>query len=358
MARAVSLDRDAAVGLLGDLLLLLHELLERSHQQVSRLGCDEHPLAGEHRVVVAALEYEIGQRQRVRLACIEPLSVDFHIAHAIRWRCVSIDGHRHPRDRWKLPGGGRQLRDAAVQCLQQYAAGHRDFVDHVPKGMHRLRLLGEGARARNPLVEPLGEQSPTPIPSIRATHLASDPALLMSVRFSVVVIGKCSWPPITRSIAGNRCASLRSSSNARCVTATMIEAPWAFNAGMYFAAAAKGSTRRVCVSRSRAISVVVSTSPMNPTFSAPNVFTKYGAAPPIVLVSMTFEITHCHFASRMRCSSTSSPKSNSWLPSVARSSPAALSAATICSPLNTLEATDGDRKSPARTTNGIRPARP
>src|SRR2546423_909486 len=103
----------------------------------------------------------------------------------------------------------------------------------------------------------------------------------MSVRFSVVVIGKCSWPPTTRSIAGNRCASLRSSSNARCVTATMIEAPWAFNAGMYFAAAAKGSTRRVCVSRSRAISVVVSTSPMNPTFSAPNVFTKYGAAPPI-----------------------------------------------------------------------------
>ena len=100
---------------------------------------------------------------------------------------------------------------------------------------------------------------------------------------------------------------------------------------------------------------------MKPTFSEPNVLTTNGAASAIgrpVRVSTTFDTTHCHFASCMRAMSASSPKSNSWLPSVARSSPAALSAATICSPLNTLEATDGDRKSPARTTNGIRPARP
>ena len=49
----------------------------------------------------------------------------------------------------------------------------------------------------------------------------------------------------------------------------------------------------------------------------------------------------------MRWISTSRPKSNSWLPSVARSRPAELSAATICSPLKTLDATDGERKSPA-----------
>ena len=75
-----------------------------------------------------------------------------------------------------------------------------------------------------------------------------------------------------------------------------------------------------------------------------------------VLVSMTLATTHCHLASRIRWISTSSPKSNSWLPSVARSRPAALSAAIICSPWNVAEATDGDRKSPASTRNGVRPA--
>jgi hypothetical protein len=44
------------------------------------------------------------------------------------------------------------------------------------------------------------------------------------------------------------------------------------------------------------------------------------------------------------------------LPKVAMSSPAAFRAATICSPLNTLEATDGERKSPANTSSGVRPA--
>ncbi len=38
------------------------------------------------------------------------------------------------------------------------------------------------------------------------------------------------------------------------------------------------------------------------------------------------------------------------------STPAAFSAATICSPLKTLEATDGDRKSPARSRSVVRPA--
>ena len=98
---------------------------------------------------------------------------------------------------------------------------------------------------------------------------------------------------------------------------------------------------------------------MKPTFNAPNDFTRYGAASPIgcpVRVSTTFDTTHCHFASCMRAMSASSPKSNSWLPSVARSRPAALSAAIICSPLKTLDATEGERKSPASTRNGVRPA--
>jgi hypothetical protein len=98
---------------------------------------------------------------------------------------------------------------------------------------------------------------------------------------------------------------------------------------------------------------------MNPTFSDPNRRTTYGAAPPIglpVAVSMTFEITHCHLASAIRCSSTSTPKSNSWLPSVAMSRPAALSAAIICSPLKTVDSTDEDRKSPASIRKGVRPA--
>ena len=34
---------------------------------------------------------------------------------------------------------------------------------------------------------------------------------------------------------------------------------------------------------------------------------------------------------------------------------AAFNAAIICSPWNTLEATDGDRKSPASTSRGVRP---
>ena len=43
--------------------------------------------------------------------------------------------------------------------------------------------------------------------SIRATNFASDPALLMNVRFSVAAIGKCSCPPMMRSISGKRSAS-------------------------------------------------------------------------------------------------------------------------------------------------------
>ena len=67
--------------------------------------------------------------------------------------------------------------------LQRHARDGDDGVELCAEarfvGRHDLRsprLLGEGARDRNQLVEPLGEQSPTPIPSIRATHLASDPA--------------------------------------------------------------------------------------------------------------------------------------------------------------------------------------
>ena len=98
---------------------------------------------------------------------------------------------------------------------------------------------------------------------------------------------------------------------------------------------------------------------MNPTLSPPNDLTTNGFAPPIgfpVFVSTTLETTHSNVASPIRLISSSSPKSNSWLPSVAMSSPAALSAAIICSPLNTLEATEGERKSPAMTRNGVRPA--
>ena len=49
-------------------------------------------------------------------------------------------------------------------------------------------------------------------------------------------------------------------------------------------------------------------------FNAPNVFTTYGAAPPIgwpVFVSMTFETTHCHCALRNPPTQHVNPKSNS-----------------------------------------------
>ena len=38
------------------------------------------------------------------------------------------------------------------------------------------------------------------------------------------------------------------------------------------------------------------------------------------------------------------------------SRPAAFNAAIICSPLNTVEATDEERKSPASTSQGVRPS--
>ena len=111
---------------------------------------------------------------------------------------------------------------------------------------------------------------------MRASVFASDPALLISVRFSVAVIGKCSWPPITRSISGNRSTSARSVANVRCVTATITVAPSRFRIGRYWPAAASGSTIRECFSLSGVISSVSRHSPMKPTFSAPNVFTRYG----------------------------------------------------------------------------------
>ena len=83
----------------------------------------------------------------------------------------------------------------------------------------------------------------------------------------------------------------------------------------------------------------------------------YGGAPPTglpVVRSIAFATTHCHFASAIRWSSRSAPKSNSWLPSVAMSSPAALSAAIICSPLKIVDATDEERKSPASSISVVR----
>ncbi len=59
----------------------------------------------------------------------------------------------------------------------------------------------------------------------------------------------------------------------------------------------------MCVSFASLISLVFRHNPMNPTFSGPNIFTTYGAASAIglpVFVSMTFDTTHCHFASRIR----------------------------------------------------------
>ena len=51
----------------------------------------------------------------------------------------------------------------------------------------------------------------------------------------------------------------------------------------------------------------------------------------------------------MRSASTDGPKSNSWLPKVARSRPIALRAAIICAPWRNVDSTDGEIVSPAST---------
>src|SRR5262245_3557658 len=83
--------RDPAVDLLRDVAFCRHVLLERGDEQAAALGPHEHFLSGEHRVVVAALEDEVGKRERVALAGIERLTVDLHVAHAIAGRGAAID---------------------------------------------------------------------------------------------------------------------------------------------------------------------------------------------------------------------------------------------------------------------------
>ena len=51
--------------------------------------------------------------------------------------------------------------------------------------------------------------------------------------------------------------------------------------------------------------------------------------------------------SRIRASSVGGPKSNSWFPNVATSSPSWFHAATICSPRSTADMMDGEIVSPA-----------
>jgi hypothetical protein len=65
--------------------------------------------------------------------------------------------------------------------------------------------------------------------------------------------------------------------------------------------------------------------------------------------SKTFEPSQVNFDSFMRSRKTSSPKSNSWLPSTARSRPVAFQTAIICRPLKMFDATEGASVSPPRT---------
>ena len=98
----------------------------------------------------------------------------------------------------------------------------------------------------------------------------------------------------------------------------------------------------------RAVSAVVR--PNRPTRTPASVRATAGEAPPNGRPerwSSTLADVHGNADSRMRSPRTAGPKSNSWLPNVARSRPTALSPAIICSPRSSVEATEGEIVSPA-----------
>src|SRR5258705_13497839 len=85
------LDRRRHLALRGDIFL------DGACDEISVLRADQHPLTGEHGVIVAAFQDEVGDGDRIRLVEIERLAVDTDVAHPTRgWR-ARIDGHREAR---------------------------------------------------------------------------------------------------------------------------------------------------------------------------------------------------------------------------------------------------------------------
>jgi hypothetical protein len=137
------------------------------------------------------------------------------------------------------------------------------------------------------------------------------------------------------------------------VTATISWAPRAFS----WALAARPAPIASRISTSgpgfEVFSVSGVVSPNRPTLTPPSVRKTSGSAPPNgrpVRRSSTLAESQVNADSRMRWASTPPPKSNSWLPNVARSRPIALSPTIICSPLSSVEATEGEITSPARAS--------
>jgi hypothetical protein len=86
-----------------------------------------------------------------------------------------------------------------------------------------------------------------------------------------------------------------------------------------------------------------------PTRNRPSSLTHVERAPPKGARdarSRTFDESHTNRDSPMRARRTPGPKSNSWLPKVAASSPRRFQASTICRPLNTVDISDGESVSP------------
>ena len=90
----------------------------------------------------------------------------------------------------------------------------------------------------------------------------------MNERFSAAVMGKCSCPPMIRSMSGKRSTRRRSSANVRCVIATITAGLSRSISGRYRAAVSIGSSSFVCFSLSPVISPVFRQSPRKATFSA------------------------------------------------------------------------------------------
>src|SRR3990170_4153005 len=89
--------------------------------------------------------------------------------------------------------------------------------------------------------------------------------------------------------------------------------------------------------------------PKSPTRAPPSPLIHVARAPPKgarLFPSRTFEESQTKRDSSMRWRSTAGPKSNSWLPKVAASSPRRFQASTIWRPLNRADISEGDRVSP------------
>ena len=167
-----------------------------------------------------------------------------------------------------------------------------------------------------------------------ATDRTLASALTTGVNRGPRSMSQFSWscPPRITSISGICSASWRSSSRSRCVSATMASL-WPFNAAT--AARAASMTGAYLTHGCLFESIV---SPSRPSRMVPDgVFTGTTAVGTVPgngapEASVTLLATILNFDSASRARNAASGMSNSWLPSVAQSSPSVLSTATICRP--------------------------